>query len=137
MADLTITAANVLSGSGAKIRTGKAGATITAGQAVYFDEADQRFKLADCDNASATVRAAAGIALNGAASGQPLAVQNDGEIALGAVMTVGVTYYLSPTPGGIAPIGDLSSGDFPTVLGIAQTTSILALGIHTAGVALA
>ncbi len=137
MADLSITAANVLSGSGAKIRNGKAGATITAGQVVYFDPADQRFKLADCDNASATVREAAGIALNGAATGQPLAVQYDGEIALGTVLTAGVTYYLSPNPGGIAPVADLGSGDYPTVLGLAESTSVLRLSIAAAGAALA
>lgn len=136
MADLTITAANVLSGSGARILQGKAGAAITAGQTVYQDPADQRFKLADCDNASADVRAVTGIALNGAANGQPLAVQYEGEIALGAVLTAGVTYYLSPTAGGIAPIGDLSSGDFPTVLGVAESTSVLRMGILAAGVAL-
>jgi hypothetical protein len=137
MADLTITAANVLSGSGARIVHGKAGAAVTAGQTVYQDPADQRFKLADCDNASAAVRALSGIALNGAANGQPLAVQFDGEIALGAVLTAGATYYLSPNPGGIAPLADLGSGDFPTVIGLAESTSVLRLGITAAGAALA
>lgn len=137
MADLTITPANVLSGSGARVIQGTAGAAVAAGQTVYRDPADQRFKLADCDNANASVRAVEGIALNGAANGQPLAVQYDGEIALGTVLTAGVTYYLSPNPGGIAPIGDLSSGDYPTVLGVAESTSVLRMGIVTAGVALA
>jgi hypothetical protein len=137
MADLTITPANVLSGSGARIRHGKAGATVAAGQTVYLDPVDQRFKLADCDNASAAVREVAGIALNGAANGQPLAVQYDGEIALGAVMTAGVAYYLSPNPGGIAPVADLATGDFPVLLGIAESTSVLRIGINPAGAALA
>lgn len=137
MADLSITAANVLSGAGAQIAFGKAGAAVTAGQTVYQDPADQRFKLADCDNASAAVRAVSGIALNNAANGQPLAVQYDGEITLGAVLTAGVTYYLSPNPGGIAPIADILSGDYPTVIGVAESTSVLRLGILAAGVALA
>jgi hypothetical protein len=64
MADLTITAASVLAGSGAKKVNGTAGATITAGQAVYLDSADNEYKLADNDSATAAVRTVAGIALH-------------------------------------------------------------------------
>ena len=42
MADLTITAANVVPGAGARITNGTAGATVTAGQVVYLDPADNR-----------------------------------------------------------------------------------------------
>lgn len=136
MADLSITPANVLPRAGARTVRGTAGATITAGQAVYLDPADNRFKLADCDNASTNVRALAGIALNGAAAGQPLTVQNGGDVTLGAVLTAGTTYYLSPNPGGIAPLGDLSAGDYPVIVGIAKSTSVLSVGILPAGVAI-
>lgn len=137
MADLSLTAANVVPGSGARITTGTAGATITAGQVVYLDAADNRFKLADADSGTAGVRVPFGIAVNGAAAGQPLSVQTAGNLALGAVLTAGVAYYLSPTAGGIAPVADLLTGDYPTILGIAASTSVLKVDIQPSGVALA
>lgn len=137
MADLTITAANVVPGNGARITNGTAGATITAGQVVYLDPADNRFKLADCDNASATVRAAFGIAVNGASTGQPVAVQTAGELAFGAILAAGVSYYLSPNAGGIAPIADIASGDHTVLVGMAGSTSVLVVGIKASGAALA
>jgi hypothetical protein len=137
MADLSLTAANVVPGSGAVIVHGTAGATITAGQVVYLDSADNRYKLADCDNATAAIRAAVGIAVNGAASGQPIAIQIGGELALGTVLTAGVAYYLSPTAGGIAPIADILSGDHTVLVGLAKSTSILTVSVKASGAALA
>jgi hypothetical protein len=137
MADLSITAANVVPGVGAKIRNGTAGAAVTAGQVVYLDPADSRFKLADCDNASATVRNAYGIALHAAAIGQPLAVQYAGELTMGATLAAGVAYYLSPNAGGIAPVADIASGDHTVIIGMAKTTAIMTVGIRASGAALA
>ena len=48
MADLTITAANVIRGANAVITRGTAGAAITAGQIIYADASDA-FQLADAD----------------------------------------------------------------------------------------
>lgn len=137
MADLSLTAANIVPGAGAKLTYGTAGASITAGQTVYLDPADNRYKLADCDNASATVRAAVGIAVNTAANGQPLAVQIGGELAMGAVLSAGVAYYLSPVAGGIAPVADIQTGDHTVIVGMARTTSILTVGVRASGAALA
>ena len=137
MADLSITAANVIADSSARLRTGTACATITAGQIVYLDPTDNRYKLADCDSATAAVRSPAGMALHGALSGQPLTIAEGGPVALGAILTAGVAYYLSPTAGGVCPVADLSAGDYPTILGIASSTSVLKLRIHEAGAVLA
>lgn len=136
MADLSITAANVVAGANATVRQGTAGATITAGQAVYRDPADGRYKLADCDSATAAARRFRGIALHGASNGQPLDVLQDGPITIGATMTAGVAYYLSPTAGGICPVADLSTGDYPTVIGIATSTTVLMVSPIESGVAL-
>lgn len=136
MANLAITAANVLAGSNASTKQGTAGATITAGQTVYQDTADKTYKLADCNSATALARSCAGIALNGASAGQPLMVQFGGDITIGATLTAGVAYYLSGTPGAICPVADLTTGDYPTVLGIAKSTSVLAIDINESGVAL-
>lgn len=136
MADLVITAASVIAGLGATITHGEAGATITAGQIIFRDPADRLHKLADNNAAGAAVRAPKGIALNGAANGQPLAVHEKGPITIGAVLTPGVAYYLSDTPGGICPVADLASGEYPTIIGIAKSASVLDVNIQQSGVAL-
>lgn len=139
MADLTITAANVQPGSGAAIRNGTAGATITAGQVVYLDEATTgEWLLADADAASAVARGSGkiGIALNGASDGQPISVQTDGDITIGATMTAGVAYFLSPTAGGIAPYADILAGDFVTLVGVSTSTTVLSLGFKYTAVSL-
>lgn len=136
MADLTLTAANVLAGSNATTNLGTAGATITAGQVVYFDDTTKTYKLADTDSATAAVRSPAGIALCGAASGQPLMVLTAGDLTLGAVLTAGTAYYLSGNPGGICPVADVAAGDYPVILGMAKSTSVLAIKIVEAGVAI-
>ncbi len=135
MADLTITAASVIAGADSRVQNGTAGATITAGQVVYLDAADQRFKLADSDGA-AGLRAPVGIALNGAANGQPLAVLRSGDITIGATLSPGVTYYLSDEPGALCPFADLATGDYPIVIGLAKTPAILTVAIAAATAAL-
>lgn len=137
MADLIITAANVAAGSGAKKVTGTAGATITAGQVVYLDSADDKYKLADNNSATAAVRSPAGIALHGSLNGQPLTILSKGPITIGATMTAGVAYYLSDTPGGICPVADLLTGEYPVVLGMATSATVLEVDMQEAGVALA
>jgi hypothetical protein len=136
MSDLSITAANVLAGSGARTVDGTAGASVTAGQVVYLDSATNTYKLADCDSATAAVRSPDGIALHAAASGQPLEVLTRGPITIGATMTAGVAYYLSPNAGGICPVADVLSGDYPTIVGIATSTTVLDVLFHESGVAL-
>lgn len=135
MADLTITAASVLPLTGAKKARGLAGATITAGQAVYRDASTGKYLLADSDSATAPVRELYGIALNGASDGQPIEVQTGGDITIGATLTAGTTLYLSPTAGGICPLADIQVGDYYSIVGIAISTSVLRLAIANSGVA--
>lgn len=137
MTDIAITAANVVKGSGARVVQGTLGATVTAGQVVYLDTTTSTYKLADCDSATAAARSPAGIALNGGGSGQPVDVLTSGLVTVGATLTAGVTYYLSPTAGGICPVADVLSGDYPTIMGIATSASVLSVKIHSAGVVLA
>ena len=138
MADLTITAANVVAGTGAVIEHGTAGATVTAGQWVYLDEdGDGRLKLADTDSATADVRRPRGMALHGASNGQPLAIVKSGPVTIGAVLTAAVAYYLSGTPGGMCPVADVAAGDYVCVLGMAQSASVFLIDIQFPNVALA
>lgn len=131
MADLSITAANVIPGTGAVIDKGKkAGGTVTAGMPVYLDS-NNKWQAADADDA--TQAAASGIALNSAEDDQPLHVQTSGQIQLAtsSLMTLGVVYVVSTTAGGIAPDTDLGTGDFLTVVGVSladETTMVLCFG---------
>lgn len=130
MADITITAGNVISGSGSAVETGTANATITAGQPVYRASADSRFGLSDANSATAEVRDVYGIALNGASAGQPISVHKSGPLTIGATLVVGGVYTLSRTAGGICPVADLTTGDYVSVIGVATSASVLSVVIN-------
>ena len=124
MADLSITAANVLASGSAITVRGVAGATIARGQAVYLDSADSKYKLADTNSATAAVRNVVGIALCDAANNQPIVIcTEDADFTPGATLTAGERYYLSATAGGIMPSGDLASGDYPAFLFVATSAT--------------
>jgi len=130
--DITVTAANVVPGAGAKKENVTAGATITAGEVVY-KAADGDYELADA-SALATSRVA-GIALNGASSGQPLTILTEGNITIGATVAVGTIYVLSAAAGKIAPDADIVTSEFITILGVATTTGIIKVKINASEVA--
>jgi hypothetical protein len=109
MADITITAANVVPASGATIPVGTAGETITAGKALYLKASDSRLWLAQCDGTAAEA-AVVGIALSGASAGQPLPYVTAGTMNIGGTTSKADVYCLSATAGGIAPQADLTSG---------------------------
>lgn len=134
-ADLTITPTSVVAGSNAKKESGVAGEAITAGQPVYLAATTAKFMKSDSDSATAEVRGVRGIALHAASANQPLTIQTDGALTLGATLTVGAPYFLSNTAGGIVPFADLSTGEYPVLLGFATTTGILDVSIVAAGVA--
>jgi hypothetical protein len=129
MADYSVTAASVVKTTNTAISEGIAGGTITAGMAVYIDTTDSS-KLKACDADVAATSVAAGIALHGAANGQPLKYATGGNLTFNTAFTTGDVVCVSTTPGGLAPYGDLAAGDFITVMGIATSTSNLRLQIN-------
>lgn len=132
MADLSITAANVIAQAGAIIdRSGIAGETITAGKTVLKDATD-KYVLSDSD--AGGLKGVDGIALNGAAVGQPLAVHKKGPLAMGAVFTAGLAYYLSNTAGGICPVADVGAGEDSILIGLAASTTVLNVDVQDPGV---
>lgn len=135
MADLSITAANVIAQAGATLRHGTAGAAVTAGKPGYYDAATDSYKLADNDSGTAEVRTADCMFLHAAEVGQPVTVLKAGPVALGAILTAGEVYYLSKTPGGICPVGDLATGEYVQIVGIATSTSVLDVAFKASGVA--
>jgi len=136
MTDLVITAASVQKTDTTSIKEGVAGVAILAGQYIVRDPTTRRMVLGDGDVAVTDI-ANSGVALNSAAIGQPVDYAWDGDVNMGAVLAAGRVYVLSSTPGAIAPVADLASGDFTLVLGIARTTSVLALHPQTAEAAIA
>jgi hypothetical protein len=136
MANLSITAASVISGDNAILESGTAGETITAGQLVYKDETSKKYMLADSNSATAAVRTPRGVALNGASNGQPLVIQRAGDITYGATLTAGTAYYLSDTPGATCPLADVGSGEYVALIGLAKSTTVLTIAIQAPGVAL-
>ena len=122
MADLTITAANVVWSSGSGPVSGyNAGASVTAGQCVYLDSSTNpaTLKLAQCDGTAAEA-AAVGIALHAAGTGQPLAYAPTGAVInIGATTAKTTTYMVSAAAGGVAPQADLVSTNKITRLGYA------------------
>lgn len=138
MADLSVTAASVVQTAGSSSH-GTAGGTVTAGQPVYIDTNDNNSLKAADANAGATEATVEGIALHAAADGQPLAycpLADGDKINLGATLSVGKIYVLSKNPGGIAPVDDIAAADtmYVTVLGVAESTSVLKAGLNVSGV---
>jgi hypothetical protein len=137
MADLTVTPANVQPGALDQIdKTSLAGTAINAGDVVYKDAATGRWLLADNNSPTVAARTPGGIALNTASNGQPLAVHKGGDMTPGATLAPGVAYYLSDTPGKICPVADLATGEFPSIIGIAKSTTVLSVGLNSSGVSL-
>ncbi|MGO6905809.1 hypothetical protein ACCS96_37330 [Rhizobium ruizarguesonis] len=136
MTDIVITPANVLPASNAERDQGIAGEAITAGKAIYLAAATNRWMLADSNSATAEARQAKAIALNGASVGQPVAFQKSGDITIGGTLVAGQAIYLSDTPGGLCPLADVGSGEYVCLIGLAKSTSVLAMGIQFPGVSL-
>jgi hypothetical protein len=136
MVDLVITGGSVIAGANSVKDSGIAGETITAGMPVYKSATTNKWMKADSNSATAEVKHPIGIALNGAALNQPLTVHKSGDITIGATLTAGSRYYLSETPGGIQPEADLGSGEDVALLGLAKSTTVLAVDIQYPGVTL-
>lgn len=134
MVDISITATAVVPGTNSIRDSGTAGETIAAGKAVYRSSSTKLWMLADSNSATAEVRTATGIALNGASANQPIDVHKEGDLTMNAVLTANVAYFLSDTPGGLCPIADVGSGEYLCQIGIAKSTTVLAVRIQATGV---
>lgn len=136
MADISITAANVVAGADAQTDSAKAGETIAAGKTMYLSSTTKKWQLADSNSATVEARKATHIALASASLNQPLVGQDLGKVTLGAVLTAGTAYYQSDTPGGICPVADVGTGEYVEIIGIATSTTELDLVFKYSGVAL-
>jgi len=132
MADLSITTTNMIAVSGYYPVDLLAGEAVARGKVAYTKAADGAAWIATAVGTSAQA-AVTGIFLNDGAAGQPVRMISSGNLAFGAILTVGMIYVLSDA-GAIAPISDLATSDFVSVIGIATTTSNMLLTIINSGV---
>lgn len=134
MADLSFSAEEAYwNGNEASIVTRIADATIEVGQPVYLTDGGVAMP-GDAD-ASSTA-ACIGIALATAYANQHVPIATQGVFNFSApVLTVGTIYCVSPNAGKICPWADLASGDYVTILGVAESTSALRLDVNATGIA--
>jgi len=132
MADLSQTAASVKLVVGQAVALGTAGETLTQGQPVY----ELAGKWMRCDANDGLAKAnCSGIVLTPAVTNDRVVVAKaNSEINLGATLVVGETYVVSTTVGAIAPIADLTTGHYVTILGTAKTAAILQFNPKPTGV---
>lgn len=133
----SVTAAEVLPLAGVALVQVDAllGATVTAGQTVYKDEAvtPNTWKLAQADGTAAE-SVCGGIAMSGGAAGQTIKVATSGALDPGFTVTVGEIYVLGATAGSIYLESDLAASDYVSIVGVGITASRLDLILKNTGV---
>jgi hypothetical protein len=136
MADLSVTAANVKPGTGAKLKQATSAVAITAGQVVY-KLADGTIGVADA-NGTAPANQPVGIAVcSTPGAGQAIVYTDNAPLfEPGATTSVGAPYFLSANPGGIAPAADLASGMLSTLIGFGLASNKMKVELVQSGVAI-
>jgi len=124
MANLSQTAANVaVSSATTRVKVVQYGEAVTQGQPLYLENG--KYWRAD-SNVQAKSRATAIAMTPGGVDGFGVVAEGaGGRVNLGATLVVGETYVVSATVGAICPIADLTTGDYPCILGTAISTSVL------------
>jgi hypothetical protein len=110
------------------------GETVTAFMPVYRDVTSGLYMKAT--NTDETESVVAGFAYRGGDTGEYDDLIVRGVVDLGAILTVGVTYFLSDTDGKIIPPSSIAVGRRVVRLGYATTTSLFQIDILNYGVVL-
>src|SRR5690348_4111768 len=124
MADVTVTATGVKPVSGSTVvDIGVAGESITAGQPLYKNANDSN-KLYKTDaNLGVSSAQVVGVAMHAATTDQPIEYATGGDLDFGSGLTVAIVYIVSATAGGIAPVADLTTGWYSSVVGVGLSSS--------------
>jgi len=129
MADYTITPANVRpNGKTTLLEQVQFGEIVDEGEAVYKKTSDGKYWLCDAD-LSVDASICKGIAVIGGAADAWGYIAKNGPITFGGTGTQGAVVIVSDTAGGLKPIGDLTAGDYITIVGVLTTTTELDLSI--------
>jgi hypothetical protein len=134
MADLSVTAANVLQSSGTSVSSGVASTAITRGQYVYV-LANGTIGLADSNGAS-PANSVAGCCLADVATSQTcFYVAVDSGFTPGFTVLAGDTIWLSNTPGACTKTyADVAAGSTVIPLGVMTSTTVMRLSPLVGGV---
>lgn len=128
MAAITNTDANIRPLEGAITRRGTAGGSMNVGDAVYLDGANG-WKQADADaEASAQARGVVVAGPQGATaivSGDRIDICVYGPVEGFASMTPGAVIYNSVTAGALDQTASVIAGDYPFVVGYAESASVV------------
>ena len=130
MADVTVTANEVLPDSGSRLETHTLGGTVTAGQTVYKNTSGL---IVAADAGAAATSTVLGIAMTGGVTSQSIVVCVGGTLDPGFTCGVGTPYFQSNTAGGICPAADLANPMRTSVIGVGITASQLGLVLYNSG----
>ena len=130
---ITQTAANVAVTSDTITTLVQVGETVTQGQPGYRNTSDQKYYQCDANDTAAKA-VCAGIFMTPATAAGYALLATDGQVNLGATLTVGMPHVLSTTKGGIDEVGSLASSSYVTTIGIAITAALFDIQIHVSGV---
>ena len=125
MADVTQTAANFrINASGSRKKEVQAGETVTPGMPLYENADGKYYKSAAT---SATLAASKGVCKDYGDADDYVDIVQQGELDMGGTLVLGEIYLVSSTAGGIMPSGDLTTGEFGHILGMASAAGNLKL----------
>lgn len=140
MADVSVTANNVLVADSVRVSAVETAVTVTAGKVMVYDSANANYVLAS--NASALLSGSAGalpvvMTVGSAGANQRVAVVGAGNtITLGSVLTKGRVYVLS-TNGNISPESDAATNDYLVIIGHAISATELYFNPQSTGIQVA
>ena len=134
MADLSITAANVLQTAGTSVSSGVASTAITRGQYIYT-LANGTIGLAD-SNGTTPSNSITGCSLVDVSTGQTcFYVASDTSFTPGFSAVAGDTIWLSDTPGAATKTyADIASGSTVIALGLMTSSTVMKLSPLVGGV---
>jgi len=135
MTTVSQTPANVVADAdGLKTVDGIAGATITAGMICKLSSAGT-WAAVDADDAIYKTEQV-GVALCGASVNQAVRIMQGGTLTVGGTVSAGTVYCAAAdTAGGWAPVADISTGKYLTIVGVAISATKAQIGIIVTAVA--
>lgn len=137
MADISITAANVIPATDASQEVVKLGEAVSAGDILVFDSTDSDWVLASNSTAVLAGNGDASLlrlALGDGVSGQSIAALRPGsKVTVGSVLSIGRWYVLSAA-GAISPESDATTADWSTLIGYAVSATQLSFQPIVTGV---
>lgn len=124
-ADLSVTAANVQSVQPSVVQQKTSNLAITAGMSVVADSSGNYGPGNAAGTAAQSGTLGLGVAVTTAPGvGQPVLVWQSGTVNLGATLASGQIYVVSKNgAGNISPFGDLNTGRYTSIIGVALTTA--------------